>query len=612
MATEVLTSPEAAIAKLQSRQGGALRFDFDGVLQLTETVLVATNTTIDATGHDVVFDGGKRWRHFAVTNAASLRLIHLRFNGGQAAGANGAMSEAGAAGQGGSIHQSGGALELRDCLFSDNQAIGGNGGPADPSFPTGLVPGTRGGPAYGGAVYSEDGDLFISNCVFTSNAAIGGNGAASASGYTGGGGDSYGGAVYMTNGRSQLAASTFTNNLARAGQMSSGRALEGGGGAFGGAVAGEAENATATACSFDGNQAIGATKVGSDTSRETGLGEGGALFHSSGSMVMDGCFWANNASSGGLGATRGGDQIDFGNGRGGAISSRGDLEIRNSALVSNQTRGGDVPGDCCSPFIGQAGAAVGGAIATAGTLRMANSTLAANVATGGKAVAVGVFTGPAYGGALAVITGAVSLVNLTLVSNRVDVSNVRKGYGSSLAVLAGTIVCTNSILAGAPPSTNVWGSLIDGGHNLSSDASAAFQLPSSRNGIDPLLGALGNYGGLTPSVPLLPASPAIDQGDDSACPPVDQRGAARPQGEACDVGAFEVVPQLSLARAPEGQIQLQYIFRAVQTNQISASTNLLTWVALGVEVSDTNGILRFEDPAASQWPHRFYRLESAP
>jgi Zn-dependent metalloprotease len=38
---------------------------------------------------------------------------------------------------------------------------------------------------------------------------------------------------------------------------------------------------------------------------------------------------------------------------------------------------------------------------------------------------------------------------------------------------------------------------------------------------------------------LLNGSPAVDAGDPETCLATDQRGIARPQGEACDIGAFE-------------------------------------------------------------------------
>ena len=40
----------------------------------------------------------------------------------------------------------------------------------------------------------------------------------------------------------------------------------------------------------------------------------------------------------------------------------------------------------------------------------------------------------------------------------------------------------------------------------------------------------------------LPGSPAIDAGDDAACPPTDLRSIPRPQGAACDIGAYEFRP----------------------------------------------------------------------
>jgi predicted outer membrane repeat protein len=54
---------------------------------------------------------------------------------------------------------------------------------------------------------------------------------------------------------------------------------------------------------------------------------------------------------------------------------------------------------------------------------------------------------------------------------------------------------------------------------------------------DPNLGVLGNYGGLTQTIPLLPGSSAINAGNGTYCPTYDQRGEARLG--ACDIGAYE-------------------------------------------------------------------------
>jgi hypothetical protein len=55
--------------------------------------------------------------------------------------------------------------------------------------------------------------------------------------------------------------------------------------------------------------------------------------------------------------------------------------------------------------------------------------------------------------------------------------------------------------------------------------------------IDPLLAALGEYGGATPTMPLLPGSPAIGGGTVSGAPTTDQRG--QPRTGHVDVGAFQ-------------------------------------------------------------------------
>jgi hypothetical protein len=56
---------------------------------------------------------------------------------------------------------------------------------------------------------------------------------------------------------------------------------------------------------------------------------------------------------------------------------------------------------------------------------------------------------------------------------------------------------------------------------------------------DPPALAPANNGGPTLTSALLPSSPAINAGDDAGCPGTDQRGAHRPVGAHCDIGAFE-------------------------------------------------------------------------
>ncbi len=61
---------------------------------------------------------------------------------------------------------------------------------------------------------------------------------------------------------------------------------------------------------------------------------------------------------------------------------------------------------------------------------------------------------------------------------------------------------------------------------------------------NPLLDSLADNGGPTQTMALLPGSPAINAGDDATCAAapvsgVDQRGIARPNGDHCDIGAYE-------------------------------------------------------------------------
>ena len=88
----------------------------------------------------------------------------------------------------------------------------------------------------------------------------------------------------------------------------------------------------------------------------------------------------------------------------------------------------------------------------------------------------------------------------------------------------------------------------DGVCNIDSGTSCGFtQATGSLSNTDPLLDPAGlqDNGGRTQTLALQPDSPAVDLVGQGACPPptTDQRGVGRPQEEACDSGAFELVQQ---------------------------------------------------------------------
>jgi hypothetical protein len=73
--------------------------------------------------------------------------------------------------------------------------------------------------------------------------------------------------------------------------------------------------------------------------------------------------------------------------------------------------------------------------------------------------------------------------------------------------------------------------------------SAYFTNAGDKNNTDPKLGPLADNGGPTLTHLPLPGSPLIDGGQCIVGLTTDQRGVARPQGGACDVGAVEVRPE---------------------------------------------------------------------
>jgi hypothetical protein len=592
-----------------------IRLAFDGAVNLVDAFLIATNTTLDASGHTVSFDGRGITRHFVMTNGATLRLINLTLMNGIFVGANGQTNKPGNPGWGGAIYNSGGRLELIDCKFMSNLVVGGIGGP--PADFGGIGDAMAGGPAYGGAVYSVDGQVSATNCLFANNSSIGGRGFENQPGDAGGGGESFGGAICSTNGGLTLTGVTFTNNVAKGGEVSDGVPNGSGGGAYGGALAEMSIFGSINNCVFTGNQASSATKVAFD-SRNTGDAKGGGLFHGSGVMNIVATLFSANTAQGAAGNNQGGRTIISGAGNGGAVFNQsGNLGFRNSALISNQANGG--PG-VMAPWDSYGGTGAGGAIYNLGELAVINCTFAQNSANGGAGehgidYAQG---GSAYGGAIFSGGGGSSLLNVTVSGNSIQAGTrspapppAPNALGSSIFITNGAInlTLTNTILSCSPSQTNVSGTIIDGGHNICSDASASFSTASSHNNLDPLLALLGDNGGPTPTMALLPASPAIDIGDDAACPPTDQRGVARPKGLACDVGAFELAPKLTLNKGLGSMMTLNYIFRASETNAIRASTNLLNWILLGTRISDANGTFQFEDPDSVRLSRRFYQVQ---
>ncbi len=171
----------------------------------------------------------------------------------------------------------------------------------------------------------------------------------------------------------------------------------------------------------------------------------------------------------------------------------------------------------------------GGAIASVGPFIATNNTFANNTAT-------------MYGGAIFTYMG--ELTNNTFVGNGATNGALWFYDGGFPLTLKNNLMVKDSMSSncsydageGEPGG-------IAGSNNLADDDSCATPLFTGITTVENLstqVGALSDNGGPTQTIPLLSGSAAIDAG--AVCPATDQRGVVRPQGAACDAGAYEYEP----------------------------------------------------------------------
>ena len=112
------------------------------------------------------------------------------------------------------------------------------------------------------------------------------------------------------------------------------------------------------------------------------------------------------------------------------------------------------------------------------------------------------------------------------------------GLGGGVTRTSGLLWLRSSALSANTSGGNGYGTITDGGYNLSSDLSIPLT-GTSRWLADPLLGGLADNGGPTKTMALRSASPALDKVPAAATPPTDQRGLSRPIHSLGDIGAYE-------------------------------------------------------------------------
>ncbi len=231
---------------------------------------------------------------------------------------------------------------------------------------------------------------------------------------------------------------------------------------------------------------------------------------------------------------------------GGGIYNGGTLTVINSTISGNNS----------ATFEG--GGIVNNAV---GVLNIINSTVSGNnAATDGG----GIWNG-----------NTLTVINSTISNNRADLDNNASGTGGGIFINGGTAVLRNTIVAGnfnedgvtdsrddinGPLDAAGINNLIGDGTNMTGISNAdanSNQVGSSGSPIDAMLGVLANNGGVTFTHALLPGSPAIDAGDNTAATnaslTTDQRGTGFPRiadsadldtTATVDIGAFELHPSI--------------------------------------------------------------------
>jgi hypothetical protein len=288
---------------------------------------------------------------------------------------------------------------------------------------------------------------------------------------------------------------------------------------------------------------------------------------------------------------------------GGGIFSLGPLAITNGSVISGNTAtdggggvavlyssltitGSTISGNTASGMISYGG---GGVLAAFSTTEITNSTISGNSGFNGGGVNASRYGSlnidhstiadntATYGGGVGVffniMPGAATLTNSTISGNSAAVfgggiagflsaalgirnSTVTANSapdGAGIAFLGGPSYLTNTIVADQVAGADCFGGgFTSQDFNLDSDSTCGLIQPNDIPGGNANLGPLAlNAPGTTETHALLAGSDALDNGDCSGGTVTDdQRTVLRPQGPACDIGAYELVPPPTPTPAP--------------------------------------------------------------
>ena len=276
---------------------------------------------------------------------------------------------------------------------------------------------------------------------------------------------------------------------------------------------------------------------GKVTNNPSGNGGNGGGVYNVGTLTLTAC--TLNANAAGTGHA-GGDGATGGNGgHGGGVYNVGTLTLWACTLNTNAAGTGGTGGQGSALVRngngGQGGN--GGGVYNAGMLTLNACTFSANAGgyggNGGGGDNGGNGGNGGSGGGVFNNTNA----SLATLRNSLFALNVAGSGGWAMGLLG---------IAGFDPDLS--GAFTSLGHNLVRITGNSTGLVNGVNNdlvgtvaapVNPCLGPLTNNGGPTPTLALLPGSPALDAGDDTLTG-TDQRGSARKSGRQVDIGAYEL------------------------------------------------------------------------
>jgi hypothetical protein len=191
----------------------------------------------------------------------------------------------------------------------------------------------------------------------------------------------------------------------------------------------------------------------------------------------------------------------------------------------------------------------GGLFLQGGVITIENSTITGNIARRPSGATTG-----GEGGGIYNIGSPVTIRNVTIAGNVAQQAGASSGGG---IFNIGVLNMGNSIIAENTGAEITFesGQIISSGNNLIGDSpgdsantgSSPIQyMPSDLRDLPTRLSGLNVFGGPTPTMALMPGSPAINAGNNNLAPgATDQRGAARITDATVDIGAFEYSIQLA-------------------------------------------------------------------